>query len=151
MGRTLEYAFILWANLFEEMLAVVFATELRRVGLSVKVVGLRHRRTPGAYGLALMPDITLEDAIHRAHEAICVIVPCDESGMKQLEGDPRLNDFFYQAQANNAIFIFGQVRESTLSTSNLILSDANNMIVHPDREDLVGFARKVAHSLVKVL
>lgn len=148
MSHTHGCAFVLWTNLFEEVLAAVFTTELRRLGLPVKIVGLHQRRAAGAYGVTLIPDITLEAALQWADAAFCVIIPCNDAGVKRLENDPRLEDFFHHACANDATLVFGAVTESTLATSKLFSATANHILTHPDQEDLVGFVRRVVHSLV---
>ncbi len=39
-----NYVFVLWGEQFDELAAVVFVTELRDIGLCVKIVGLTLRR-----------------------------------------------------------------------------------------------------------
>ena len=67
-----DYIFVLWASEFEETTATIFVTELRQAGLPVKIVGLTRRISKGAHGLALVPDITLEQAIPLASQPFMV-------------------------------------------------------------------------------
>ncbi len=63
MPRTQDYVFVLWGDRFEEVAATIFVAELRQAGLRVKVVSLTRRRVNGGHGLALLPDLTLEEAL----------------------------------------------------------------------------------------
>ena len=47
MSQFGDYIFVLWGNGFDETTATIFITELRRVGLPVKLVGLSQRRSAG--------------------------------------------------------------------------------------------------------
>lgn len=143
MSRSQEYVCVLWGDQFEEAIATIFITELRKAGLRVKVVGLTHRRVGGAHGLALLPDFTLEEAFPFASKIVCLIIPCQAPGLKRLQNDPRVRDFFGLAQANNAIFVIGS--EATVPDG--LPSAVENVLVYPESEALVGFARELAHQL----
>ena len=69
MTKPVQYVFVLWGKGFYEASATIFVTELRRAGLRVKVVGLTQRRTSGAFGLALVPDVTLDQILLAASHA----------------------------------------------------------------------------------
>ncbi len=70
-----KIAFVLWADRFDETLAALFVAELRKAGLRVKLVSLVGQPSSGAYGLTLVPDLTLEQALPMAHQASCVVIP----------------------------------------------------------------------------
>ena len=63
MSRTRHYMFVLWADRFDESAATVFVTEFRIAGLRTKLVSLVSHASAGAYGLALAPDLTLDQAL----------------------------------------------------------------------------------------
>ena len=144
-----DYIFILWGHQFEALAAAVFVTELREIGLRVKLVSFDRTRIRGTHGLTLHPDLTLEQALFLANKAIAVIIPSGSLGTKQLENDPRLAGFFHQAHQSGAQFVIGQqLNVSYLVDLNLLPPEKNNIITYPDdNEDLVGFARQLAISL----
>ncbi|MBN1991673.1 MAG: DJ-1/PfpI family protein [Anaerolineae bacterium] len=146
MPRAEDYVFVLWADEFEETAATIFVTELRRAGLRVKVVGLTQRRSNGIYGLALVPDLTLDETLPLALNAICVVIPCKSPRVKQLRNDPRLREFFYQAHSKRARFVIGQLNEPDIANLRLFPVSTDNVIVYPE-EGLAEFVRKLAASL----
>jgi hypothetical protein len=147
MSKFSDYVFVLWGDQFEEVAATIFVTELREAGLRVKVVGLTPRRISGAYGLALVPDLTLDQALSLAAKAVCLVIPYRSRGLKRLKNDPRLRDFFSRVQANKARFVIGQLNGDDLANLDLFPISADNVVVYPDKEELVEFARELAGSL----
>lgn len=136
--------FILWGNGFDEVAATIFVTELRRAGLRAKIVGLTRRRSSGAYGLVLEPDLTLEMALPLAGSATCLVVPYASSGHKRLANDPRLSEFFGMAQMNQARFILGPLDEADLS---LFPPAMDQVVIDLESEDLIKVARDTARLL----
>lgn len=150
ISKTNSYVFVLWGDYFEEATATIFVTELRKAGLRVKVVGLTRQRTKGAHGLALIPDLTLEQALPLATHTTCIILPCRLHLAQHLRNDPRLHDFFSLAHSNQAKVVTGQWNEIDLGERGVFLP-AENVIIYPEGEDLVEFAREVASSLLPVI
>ena len=148
MSKIHNYVFVLWGEKFEEDAAAIFVTELRRAGLRVKVVGLSPQHINGAHGLALVPDLTLDQALSLAGYTTCLIVPYKFRGIKRLANDPRLQKFFAQALANQSRFVFGPVCNGDLVASGLLPESAvNDVIFYPEHDNIVEFARKLAGSL----
>ncbi|MFQ5614319.1 MAG: DJ-1/PfpI family protein [Anaerolineae bacterium] len=147
MSKFTDYVFVLWGEQFDETTATVFVSELRRAGLRVKVVGLVSGRMSGHFGLALVPDIMLDRALSLAAKAMCVVIPDSSPGLKRLRNEPRLREFLQQTRAAEAIFIVGQFDEADLAELGLSPSQAGRVLVYPEAEDLVEFAREVARSL----
>jgi putative intracellular protease/amidase len=139
-----DYVFILWGDKFEEAEAAIFATELRRTGLCVKLIGLAGQRSTGMHGLVLLSDMTLGEALPLAHKAICVVIPCNAATAKRIENDPRILDFFQQAKRNGAQFIMKQVDKAAepFAAKRLIATD--NITTYSEDDDLTGFARHIA-------
>lgn len=148
MSTAEEYIFILWGNGFDEAMVAVFVTELRRVGLKVKIVGLTQRHSSGTFGLTLIPDLTLEEALSLADKAICLVIPYASSGSNRLGNDPRLGEFFQQAQANQAKFVVEQLDETDLGLFPL---NIDKIMIDPQSEDLIKIARRMAHSLSQAI
>jgi len=148
MPKSNDIIFVLWGDNFEEAAATIFVTELREAGLRVKVVGLTPPNIKGSRGLALVPDLTLEQALPLAGQSVCLVIPCASPGIKRLNNDPRLGQLFRLARSNKAKFVVGQLRESDITDFGLLLLYAERVFMYPDREDLVKFARKLADSLL---
>ena len=145
MFKCPNYIFVLWSDQFEELPATTFVIQLRKAGLRVKLVSLARRRITGTNGLALLPDFTLEQVLPLAKKATSIIIPCGSFGAKQLDNDPRLNDFFQQAHESGAQFIIGQIPDFT--EMQLFPKSMSDVSTYPDDEDLVPFARQLAKSL----
>lgn len=140
MSKSQEYVFVLWGDKFDETAATIFVTEMRQAGWRVKVVGLSARQSGGIYGLALIPDLTLEQVLPLAPYATCLIIPCTPLSIRQLKNDPRIQSFLEQAYSHQASFVVGPVDAKELET---ILPTAE-FTIYPDSENLVDFARHLA-------
>jgi hypothetical protein len=148
MSKLNDYVCVLWGDRFEEAATAIFVTELRKTGLQVKLVGLNSRQLSGANGLKLLPDLTLGQALSRAAQAICVIIPCALTDFKLLKHDPRLGEFITQAQVNQARFIIKQSNE--IEAADLDFLPRENVSTYPESEELLGFVRELAASLIAV-
>lgn len=144
MSKTYKTVFVLWGERFEETTAAIFVTELRNAGLRVKVVGLTPRRISGTYGLALVPDLSLDEAVTIASEARALILPSPVRVLKRLRNDPRLSLLFQQAQANRAVVVVGAFDEKDVQALNPFSPERDEIIVYPAREELVIFAQELA-------
>lgn len=145
--RATQYAFILWGDRFEEEVTTIFATELRRAGLSVKIVGLAGLKAAGVHGLVLSCDITLWDALPLADQAICVILPCSMATVKRIENDPRVHEFFKLALQNQAQFIIQHPEVITYLTSQGLEISPSAFAIYREGPDLIHFAHEIAMTL----
>jgi len=144
-----DYVFVLWGEQFDEVSAAIFVRELRQVGLRVKVVGLTSRRINGASGLALLPDLTLEQALPLANNTACLIIPYTSTGANRLKCDPRLRKFFDQAFTNRAKFVIGRLNDGNVTNLGLFPTSAtDNITTYPENGSMVEFARELAGSLL---
>lgn len=140
---------VLWAHHFDELLATIFVTELRRAGKPVKLVGLSSGPTTGAYGLGLVPDLTFGQALPLAHFVNNVIIPCGEAGLYQFDHEPRFRDFFQCIQNNNALFVLGWIPRHLDDPKNLLHGMASFTAVLSEREDLISFVRSHIHQFAR--
>lgn len=144
------YVFVLWGDKFEEAPAAIFVTQLREAGLRVKVVGLTPKPISGSHGLALGPDLTLDEALPLAAQAICLIVPQTWSGLQSLNHDPRLQQFFEIAAKNQTRFVLGPANEVDLSQLHLFpVSVVEQIMIYPRDEDMVPFSHTLAQLLLQ--
>lgn len=140
-----NYIFVLWADQFEEAPATIFVTELRQAGLRVKVVGLTPRPISGSHGLALTPDWTLDQALALAAQAVCLIIPQRAVGLQSLEHDPRLQKLVDLAAENQARLVMGPLSGLDMLELKLFpLPLVDKIMVYPEGEDLLAFARDLA-------
>jgi hypothetical protein len=138
------YVFILWGDKFEEAEAATFATEFRRAGLCVKLIGLTGQRSSGVHGLILYSDMTLGEALPLARQAICVVIPCNAATIKRMENDPRVAAFIKQASAKHARFVMKQLTAVEKSLMGESVIPIDQIAMYTESEDLKRFAHDVA-------
>ena len=80
---------------------------------------------------------------------ICVIIPCQSPRIKQLRNDPRLQEFFRRAQANQARFVIARMNETKLADLGLFSTPLDNIVIYP-AEGLVEFAHELVYLLTNV-
>lgn len=144
MSRPEGYIFVLWGDKFDEVAAVIFVTELRKAGFLVRLVGLTPPQIKGRHGLGLVPDLMLEQALPKAAQAICVIIPCPAYQVKHFKNDPRVSELFDQAHSNKAQFVIGQFNTNTrlyLDSFEII-----DIVEYPDNE-LTAFVRELINTI----
>jgi len=146
MTKTQGYVFVLWANRFDETTAAIFVTELRKAGLRVKLVSLAGQPTPGAYGLSLVPDMTLEEALPLANQAVAVILPCNAQQMKRMQSDPRLVGFMQVTHEANAQIVVNQALVDNSGVAPHLLPP-NRLIMYQAGDDILLFVQRLGISL----
>ncbi len=145
MARHRDYVFVLWADQFEEAPAAIFVTALREAGLRVKVVGATPAPIFGSHGLALSPDLTLDQALTLLAQVICLIIPQTGQGLFALKNDPRLSQFFDLLCKNQARIVLGALQGVDLDKLKLFpLAGSSQFIFYPEGEGLVFFARELS-------
>ncbi len=149
MPKTHTYIFVLWGEQFEEAIASLFVTRLREAGLRVKVVGLTPPHIRGAHGLALVPDLTLDQALALAEQVVCLIIPHPGQGLGWFKNDPRIALLFERTATNQAKVIIGAA--SGLPPADLGWQPPTeaNLSFYSKGEDLATFISEVTCSLLK--
>jgi hypothetical protein len=147
MPKSRDYVFVLWGDRFDEAAATIFVTELREAGLRVKVVGLTPRQIGGAHGLALVPDLTLDQALSLASQAICVVIPATVQWRERFNNDPRISKFIAHVSSDQTKFVVGMGDETMKTGLKLPALVEENVMIYPETEDLVKFARELAKLL----
>lgn len=142
-----DYIFVLWADRFDESAATIFVTEFRMAGMRTKLVSQVSHASVGAYGLALSPDLTLDQAMPFAHRAACVVIPGGEAALRRLGTDPRLRDFLTQASAHGALFVVGSDGEWALGGILGGEASPDKVLAFSGRSALVDCAGRVARRL----
>lgn len=147
MAFTHEYIFVLWADRLDESAATVFVTEFRMAGLRTKLVSLVSHASAGAFGLALAPDLTLDQALPLAGQAACVVIPGGAAAIRRLGADPRLRSFLTQASAHGALFVVGADGERALGGVLGGGGAPDTVLAFPERPELVEYAGRVVRRL----
>lgn len=144
---TVPYVFVLWGDKFEEETATIFVTELRRVGIRVKVVGVSGPSATGLHGLTLRPDMMLGEASPLAQQATCVILPCDLGIFKRIQEDPRITTFLHKAADNGARFVGHRAVIEQLQFA-MTTGDSIERIYTHEKENPIEFAQALASELL---
>ncbi len=97
-----DTVFVLWGEGCDEALAVAWVSRLRAEGRRVYLVGVSGRRTRGSYGVAVTPDIGLDEALGLADQAVLVVVPCDMDVLYVFRRDPRFDELLALARKAGA-------------------------------------------------
>lgn len=140
--------FVLWGPQFDPVAASIFVTELRKLGLRVKIVSLSVRKMPGNNGLAIYHDMTLGEAFNMTGKASGIIVPCRLMGAQRLRNDPRAYRLFKEVSANKVPIVIGYMDKSTLNTLRLFPPEIiDDLIIYPEIEDLIEFVDQLAKVL----
>ncbi len=159
MPQAQQIIFVLWGTYCYENVATTFVAEMRSAGLLLKVVGLGGRPLCGLYGLALVPDLTLGQALPLARQARCIVIPCDAQTFRRFHNDPRLKAFLTDAEANHAHFVLQdelmideiqKIRpdpKRTAEGNSKIVSSISTSI-YPTGPALIPFAQSLAQSLL---
>lgn len=134
---------VLWGQGFDEITASIFVVELRRAGVRVKLMGLNSRQIAGQHGLALVPDLTLGQALRRADRIRCIILPAPVAAIKQFSYDPRLAELLERAAGNQALLVMDALPTHELLLSNPLLQSFPNALTdtlaYPPFEELISF------------
>ena len=147
MSDTKKYVFVLWGDGFDEATATTFVTELREVGLPVKIVSLTAHQPKGKRGVALVSDLTLDQALPLAAHARCIIIPADARWENRYSQDPRFSDLCLQANGHQATFVVGKNHPS----EKLFLNpqEYNNILIYPPKKEILAFAQGLAAQLLQ--
>ena len=97
--------YVLWHTHYNEVMAAIFLVSLRNAGLCARLVGLHGDRHPGRYGVTLVADISLGEALQSREQILGIIAPCAPGIFDHSELDPRVAEFLAQAQRQQAVFV----------------------------------------------
>ena len=76
---------------------MAWVCRLRAEGRRVYLVTVSGRRVRGSYGVALEPDISLDEALGLAAQASLIIIPCAIDALHPFSRDPRLDELLLLA------------------------------------------------------
>lgn len=142
-----HYVFVLWGDTFDEDVATIFTTEARRMGLHVQMVGLIGLQAVGNYGITMVTDIPLGQALPLADNAICIVIPCGAATLQRVEDDPRLYEFLQRASTNDPLFVVRSPETVKSSALQTLTTTASEFSFYKDYQNLIESARKIATTL----
>ncbi|MEZ4677394.1 MAG: hypothetical protein R2932_24570 [Caldilineaceae bacterium] len=134
---------------------MLIVTAMRAAGLRVWVVGMSGKRIGGLYGLQLVADLALDEALPLADQAACVVVPCPIELLGRFLHDPRLRIFLETATVQETPLLMAQSAAMTHTAD--LLSEIGLYIVpeltiiYPAGEELLPFIRSFATKLSESL
>ena len=141
-----QYIFVLWGEYFQELTATLFITLLREAGKTAKVVSTTGRRTKGAHGLAIVSDMTLEQALPLAVNTSCIVIPGGFSTLQRLRCDPRIQLLFERAQTNGAKFVIEGTGFPYLTTLFPMI-ESEDVMLYSAGDNLATFVSDLIHLL----
>lgn len=139
MTEANDHCFVLWADRFDEVAAVVFVAELRRAGLRVRLVGLPGPGFVGVHGLVLTPDLTLDEALAQTRRLACLVAPCDPPALARAANDPRLAELLAAAAALDAPLYAG--------SEAWVAAAPGRVIVYSQGQSFMRQVRRLARQL----
>ena len=103
---------------FDEADTIKLISILRQAGLCVKSMGMTSGLVSGAYGVCLMPDLTLSDldSLAKTMTFSAVILPENRQCLARLEADPRLHNFLRQVWSQGGRIVAGAEGRQFLKT-----------------------------------
>jgi stage V sporulation protein SpoVS len=137
--------YILWAGQPDAVAATIFATELRRVGLATKFIGMHTRPTRSQFGIVIHPDLSLDDVFTAPDQVVCLIIPGRWTDLRSLLYDPRLValiDRVYRQGGTVLVADNPDGRQESYADRRLLS--------YPPNGSLLDFARELAQSLLMV-
>lgn len=120
---------------FEELEAVSVIDILRRADVEVVVAGLNDGPIKASRGTNVLPDMTLEEALHRDYDM--VVLPGGMPGAANLNGDARVHELL-KKMANSGKFT-GAICAAPMVLANAGVLDGKRATSYPgfvDKMDL---------------
>lgn len=134
-------SFVFWANHLDEFAATIFVTEIRRIGLPVKIVGIHRQVATGSFGMGLTPDLSLEEATPQFHHVCCMIFPGSSERLQAMRQHPRLNELLSSVTSRSRWIV-------TLDADTRHqISRRSNLLTCPTDERIIAFAKGLAQQL----
>lgn len=138
---------VLWCDAFDELAATSFTTTLRRAGLRVKLVGLSFARSTGAGGIALVPEITLEQAMSLCDLASAVILPAGAGAIRRMNDDPRPGELISRTCQRHAVLVTSSEAAGALAELVARCGAAPVVLTYPNNLTVIEFALRLAEHL----
>lgn len=145
--RTSSLVFVLWGEYFDEGAAILFVTTFRRAGLRVKIVGLHGNCVKGQYGVKLVADITLDEAIEQASQVVGVVLP-STTGIEYSFNDPRFFSLLQTITERGVSWLVAEPTYTQVLSRSRSYFDKTRLIPYPNSNELADFAEKVCTTWV---
>jgi transcriptional regulator GlxA family with amidase domain len=96
---------VLLADGFDEAAVSLVLSTLRQAGVAVSLVGLRAGPANGAYGMVVVPDMSLDRLLERDGSNSALIVPGGAGHLARLQADPRVGGLLRRAVEVEAMVV----------------------------------------------
>lgn len=100
-----DIALVLWGEDCDEVLCIDWVSHLRQKGQRVYLVRASGRRVRGRFGVGLVMDIGLDEALEMVRWVGRVILPCDGETVARMGRDPRFEALLSQASQTSTRFL----------------------------------------------
>ena len=114
----MKTALVLFADGSEELEAITVVNILRRADISVTLAGLNDGALRGSRGVVLMPDTTLDAALHNDYDLI--VLPGGQPGTNHLKADTRVLKLVQQMAHHGKYVAAICAAPSVLATAGLL-------------------------------
>ncbi|MEM7128640.1 MAG: DJ-1/PfpI family protein [Chloroflexota bacterium] len=128
---------VLWAEQFDAVAVTSLIAEVRSAGIATYIVGLRCQRVAGEYGLAIYPDMLLDEALSIADRVSHIVIPCGAAGFQKLEIEPRVSRLLQQTVQNQARLILPHANVFDLEKVGVPIDEPRQIITYTDKQELM--------------
>jgi putative intracellular protease/amidase len=145
-GATNRTVLILVARDFREGTIVYLLERLRQAGISVSLVSLSDRLVKGYHGMAIRPDLSLEqlpqDPCHRL-----LILPDGRACVSALLADPRVHQLIEETLHSHGLVAAMPEAEVMLERLGLVTAETVANFVWLKGQDLAAFTEQLISRL----
>jgi|GEM_PF-37205 len=139
---------ILWASYFDELSAVSFLHEFRQMGAPVTLVAIDYAGERGGRGVVSVSQQNLRQTVAMAERIACLIIPASAAALTQFRQDPVLWQLLAVVHENGGRIVIGRAEGRIDPGLASLLPPSSYMIVYPQADKLLLFARWLVHGLV---
>ena len=142
--RRPKRAVILWASYFDELAAISFVHEFRKMGITTTIVGVHNGDEKRCSEILVHSRQSLEETLASAESIDCLIVPASSAVLGHFQHDPLLWDLVDAVHSRAGIFVMGQLERNLDPEIADLLPPPFRIIEYPGAEHLLIFARGLA-------
>lgn len=147
-NRAPKRAVILWASYFDELAAISFVHEFRKMGISTTIVAVHNGDEKRCSDILAHSHQSLEETLETAESIDCLIIPASSAVLGHFQQDPLLWELVDAVHSRAGIFVMGQLERKLDPEIAGLLPPPFRIIEYPGEEHLLIFARSLAAGIV---